>query len=126
MAHFIIDLPEDIQCKVHYGRVFKKYFNLNPFKKSGPKEEPKIGYLIELNSATIKNKKYMLYKSKDGNWSKDPDGKIGIDEKILLDIKEAIIINSCHGDPLFLGVDPPRLRAIIVRARMMDKNTKGY
>jgi hypothetical protein len=33
---------------------------------------------------------YRLFKSKNGDWSKDPDGKAALDEDILILIKNAI------------------------------------
>jgi hypothetical protein len=33
----------------------------------------------------------MLYKSNKGKWSTDPEGNMNVEEKILIDIREAII-----------------------------------
>ncbi|HTS42882.1 MAG TPA: hypothetical protein VMH01_00695 [Puia sp.] len=90
MAHFTIDLPNNVKGQVNYGLVFKKHFNLNFFKKR-TKEEPMTGYIIRLSQEPDANKKYILYKSKKGKWSTDPAGSMNIEEKILIDIREAII-----------------------------------
>jgi len=37
-----------------------------------------------------------------------------------------INVDSCHVDPPFLGVDPPRLWGNICKSYMMVKNTTGY
>ena len=90
MAHFTIDLPNNVKGQVNFGLVFKKSMNLNFFKKR-TKEEPKTGYIIRLSPEPDANKKYMLYKSNKGKWSTDPEGNMNVEEKILIDIREAII-----------------------------------
>lgn len=91
MAHFTINLPDNTMGEVNYGRVFKNSL-FNPFRIKKSKEEPKTGYIVRLTPKIEGQEKYMLYKSKEGKWSKDPEGNISVgDETILKDIKEAII-----------------------------------
>jgi len=86
MGRFTIDLPENKKGDVRWGTVSKMQFSL--FRKS--KSESRKGYLITVSDSNSKTV-YHLYQSKNGEWSKDPEGKMGLDDNIPLLIKDAII-----------------------------------
>ncbi len=86
MGLFTIDLPENKRGDVRWGAVSKMQFSLFHKSKSGSKK----GYIINIADAKSKTA-YRLYKSKNGEWSKDPEGKMGLDDNILILIRDAII-----------------------------------
>jgi len=86
MGHFTIDLPENKKGEVRWGTVSKVRFSF--FHKS--KSESKKGYIVNVSDAKGKMV-YHLFKSIHGEWSKDPDGGFGLDEDMLILIKDAII-----------------------------------
>jgi hypothetical protein len=86
MGHFTINLPGNQKGDVRSGTTTK--VSLSFFRKS--KVESRNGYLVKI--AYGKNQaEYRLFKSKNGEWSKDPDGKADLDDNILVQIKNAII-----------------------------------
>lgn len=86
MGHFTIELPENKMADVRWGKVKKMQFSF--FRKS--KSESKRAYLV--NVWADKNKtEYHLFKSPHGEWSKDPEGKIKLDDQALIIIKNAIV-----------------------------------
>lgn len=87
MGHFTINLPNNEQADVRWGNVRKLEINLNIFSKSKPKSEPKTGYKVKVEA----NVEYQLFKSTTGEWTKDADGKIALNDEPLLSIKKAII-----------------------------------
>jgi len=86
MGQFTIDLPESKKGDVRWGTVSKMQLSL--FHKS--KSESKKGYIITVSDSNNKTV-YHLYKSKNGEWSKDPEGEMGLDNNILILIRDAII-----------------------------------
>jgi hypothetical protein len=88
MAHFTINLPDNEKAEVYYGKVFRKHFILNPFRRNHISASPKTGYKIVLKDS---GNSYMIYRSVNDNWSSDPAGNVEIREQVLLDIKEAIL-----------------------------------
>jgi hypothetical protein len=85
MGHFTIKLPENKLGDVQYGIVRRKGISLNLFSKQKVKLEPKIGYRVIVGE---KNPEvYWLYKSKDGKWSTDVEGKKDIDSYIYMYMK---------------------------------------
>jgi hypothetical protein len=87
MGHFTINLPDNKQGDVRWGKVKKLEMNLNVFSRSKPKNEPKTGYLVKI----APNAEHRLFKSKNGEWTKDVDGKIALNDEPLISIKKAII-----------------------------------
>ena len=86
MGHFTIDLPEDKKGDVRWGKVHKMLFPF--FRKS--KSVSNKGYIVQV--ADNQNKTtFRLFKSSDGEWFKDPEGKIQLDDHTLIQIKNAII-----------------------------------
>jgi hypothetical protein len=86
MGHFTIYLPENKKGDARWGIVSKMQFSLIPKNKS----ESNKGYIVNV-SDTYGKIVYRLYKSKNGEWSKDPEGEIGLDNETLIFIKNAII-----------------------------------
>jgi hypothetical protein len=86
MGHFTIDLPENKKRDVRWGIVSNMKFSISRENKS----ESKQGYIVNV-SDTDGNIEYRLFKSKNGEWSKDPEGEIGLDNETLIFIKNAII-----------------------------------
>jgi len=86
MGHFTINLPGNQKGDVRSGTTTK--VSISFFRKS--RVESRNGYLVKI--ADEKNQaEYRLFKSKNGEWSKDPDGKADLDDDILVEIKNAII-----------------------------------
>jgi len=92
MGHFIIDLPENKKGDVRWGMVFKKQFSL--FHKN--KSDSKRGYIVQVSDSNHKME-YRLFKSQNGEWSKDPEGKMALDDNMHLLIKNAIIEKELSG-----------------------------
>lgn len=86
MGHFIIDLSENKKGDVRWGTMNKMQFSL--FRKR--KLESKRGYIVQVSDDKDKLE-YRLFKSPEGEWSKDPEGKLRIDDDVLLQVKLAII-----------------------------------
>jgi hypothetical protein len=92
MGYFTINLPNNIQGEVRWGSVSKSnnhlFTLLLPWKKFH--NERKTGYIIKLKSAFVNETEYRLFKSEEGHWSQDADGKIEVNEPIALSIRKAI------------------------------------
>jgi hypothetical protein len=86
MGHFTIDLPEKKKGNARWGIVSNIQFPLIRKKKS----ESKRGYIVNVSDTDGKIE-FHLFKSQNGEWSKDPEGKIGLDNETLIFIKNAII-----------------------------------
>ena len=87
MGHFTIDLPDNKQGDVRWGSVRKLQLNLNIFSKHKPKTEAKTGYKVRVTP----DEAFELFKSEGGEWTKDADGNIPLNDEPLLSIKRAII-----------------------------------
>jgi hypothetical protein len=86
MGHFTIDLPENKKGDARWGIVSKMQFSFIRKNKS----ESNRGYIVNVSDTDGKIV-YRLFKSKNGGWSKDPEGEIGLDNETLIFIKNAII-----------------------------------
>ena len=86
MGHFTIDLPENKKGDVRWGTMSKMQFSF--FR--GNKSESKRGYIVNVTDDKSKTE-YRLFKSRNGEWSKDPEGKIQIDDNTLILVRNAII-----------------------------------
>jgi len=92
MGHFTIFLPEEKKADVRWGMVHKMQFPL--FRKN--KSESKIGYVVHVTGEGIKTE-YRLFKSPNGEWFKDPEAKIELNDSMLISIKNAIIEKELSG-----------------------------
>ena len=54
------------------------------FPKASLKNEPKTGYLVKI----APNAEHQLFKSKNGEWTKDVDGKIALNDEPLISIRK--------------------------------------
>jgi hypothetical protein len=97
MGHFIIDLLENNRADVRFGTVYKNQFSFFRRRKISQPEYPKKGYIVRLLDSEAKIQ-YQLFKSKDGVWSKDPEGKMPLDNHTLIQIKNAIIKKESFPD----------------------------
>jgi hypothetical protein len=86
MGHFEIDLPENKKGEVQWGSLRKMQFSF--FRKH--KSELKKGYVVFVQNANTR-KEYRLFKSENGEWSIDPDGKIKLQDTVHIEIKNAIL-----------------------------------
>ncbi|HEY4936885.1 MAG TPA: hypothetical protein VII44_09910 [Puia sp.] len=92
MGHFIIDLPENKKGDVRWGMLHKMQFSF--FRKN--KSDSKIGYIVNVSDSNGKME-YRLFKSQNDEWSKDPEGKMELDDNTLTLIKNAIIQKELSG-----------------------------
>jgi hypothetical protein len=96
MGYFTINLSNNIQGEVRWGKVSnfdKQLFTLLlPWKKFH--RESKTGYIIKLKSAFVNETQYRLFRSEDGHWSQDADGKLEVNEPIALSIQRAIEVHE--------------------------------
>jgi hypothetical protein len=92
MGYFTINLPNNIQGEVRWGtvsRLDKQLFKvLLPWRKFH--RESRTGYIIKLKSAFVNETEYRLFRTEEGHWSVDPDGKLEVNEPIALSIRKAI------------------------------------
>ena len=92
MGYFTINLPNNIHGEVRWGKVSKLdkqlFTLLQPWRKF--QLETKTGYIIKLSSAFVNETEYKLFKSPEGIWSQDADGKVQLQEPIALAIRKAI------------------------------------
>ena len=92
MGYFTITLPNNIEGEVRCGKVTrldKQLFKLLlPWRKFP--SESKTGYIVKLRSAFVNETEYRLFRTQDGHWSIDADGKMLVDEPIALYIRKAI------------------------------------
>jgi hypothetical protein len=85
MGHFMIDLPKNKKGNVRWGMVNKMQFSL--FRKN--KSESKRGYIVSLSDSDSKTE-YRLFRSPNGEWFKDPEGKEELNDSNLIHIRNAI------------------------------------
>jgi hypothetical protein len=88
MGHFTIHLPDNRQGDVRWGKVRKLQFPLLGLTRK--RNEEKTGYIVTIDPAVEGKSTYKLFKTKEGQWSQDPDGNTQVEDTILLAIKEAI------------------------------------
>jgi hypothetical protein len=86
MGHFTIDLPENKKGDVRWGIVSEMKFSF--FRKNI--SESKQAYIVNV-SDTDGKLEYRLFRSKNGEWSKDPEGESQLDNETLILIKNAIV-----------------------------------
>jgi hypothetical protein len=86
MGHFTIDLPVNKKGIERWGIVSKMQFQFLRRNKS----ESKQAYIVNV-SDTDGKVVYKLFRSQTGEWSKDRDSKIALDNETLIFIKNAII-----------------------------------
>jgi hypothetical protein len=86
MGYFEIDLPENKKGEVRWGILRKRQFSF--FRKQ--KTESKKGYMAFVRDALSK-KEYRLFRSRDCEWSTDPEGKIKLEDSTEIIIKNAIL-----------------------------------
>jgi hypothetical protein len=86
MGYFEIDLPENKKGEVRWGILRK--MRLSFFRKQEP--DSKKGYIVYVTDAESK-REYRLFKSRDGEWSRDPDGKVKLEDDNEISIKNAIV-----------------------------------
>jgi hypothetical protein len=92
MGYFTINLPNNIEGEVRWGKVVKldkQLFKLLlPWKKFNL--DSKTGYIVKLKSAFVNTTEYRLFQTKEGAWSQDADGKVEVEDSIALAIRRAI------------------------------------
>jgi hypothetical protein len=104
MAHYIMDLPGNINVDVRKGKLFKKragFLNQWPWIKIS--SEVRTGYIVTVENVLHKNKtEYHLVKTKAGKWLAGEDHELSpaikirgkwhplADDLITLAIKKAI------------------------------------
>ena len=90
MGQFVINLPDNRKGDVRWGKVVKtaSLLRLLPWVKGNVEE--KTGYLIKVEPAVEQEREFRLFRTKEGNWSQDEDGKIGLAGETILAIKKAI------------------------------------
>jgi hypothetical protein len=88
MGHFTIHLPDNRQGDVRWGNVRKLQFPL--LGLTGKKKEAKTGYIVTVDPAVEGKTAYTLFKTKEGRWSQDPNGKQLVEDMMSIAIKEAI------------------------------------
>lgn len=86
MGYFEIDLPENKKGEVRWGILRKMQFSF--FRKQ--KSDSKKGYIVYVTDA-LSRREYRLFKSQDGEWSRDPDGKVKLEDATEITIKNAIV-----------------------------------
>ena len=85
MGHFTIDLPEGKKADVRFGTVFKISFSLLRRKKAASQK----GYIIQV-SGPGQTSEYRFFKTQQGDWYKDPEGEMKLDEQDVI-IQQAIV-----------------------------------
>ena len=90
MGQFTISLPDNRTGKVKWGKVVKtaSLLRLLPWIKGNVEE--KTGYLIKVEPAVEHGAEFRLFRTKEGNWSQDEDGKIALAGETIQAIKKAI------------------------------------
>jgi hypothetical protein len=88
MGHFTINLPGNRQGDVRWGKVRKLQLPFLWLTKKN--KDIKTGYLVKITPAFDSISEYKLFKSNEGKWSQDPDGRIEMADKMAIVIKEAI------------------------------------
>jgi hypothetical protein len=88
MGHFTIKLPNNRLGDVRWGKVRKVAL---PFGWLFQKDKDvKTGYIIKLSPGIVNQNEYRLFKTKDGRWFHDPDGKKPVEDEASIAIKQAI------------------------------------
>jgi hypothetical protein len=87
MGHFTILLSDNRQGDVRWGKVRKLQL---PFQWAKKNRTEKKGYLVSVDPSVDGITTYQLFKTSDGFWSLDPDGRNQVMDKTAIAIKEAI------------------------------------
>ena len=90
MGQFNIGLPQNRKGNVRWGKVIKttSLLRLLPWIKGKPEE--KTGYIIKIEPALEHKTEFRLFKTKEGNWSQDEDGRIPLEGETIQFIRKAI------------------------------------
>ena len=90
MGQFKIDLPGNRKGDVRWGRVMRttSLFRLLPWVKG--KVDTRTGYLIKVEPAVERETEYRLFRTNEGSWSQDEDGRVALEGETMLAIKKAI------------------------------------
>jgi len=88
MGHFTIKLPNNRFGDVRWGKVRKIALPFGYlFKKD---KDAKTGYIIKVSQGIGNQNEYRLFKTEDGRWFHDPDGKKPVEDEAAIAIKQAI------------------------------------
>jgi hypothetical protein len=88
MGHFTINLPDNRRGDVRWGKVRRLKLPFQwLFRKNS---DEKTGYIIKVSPAIGNQSEYRLFKTKDGKWFHDPDGRTPVEEVAAVAIKQAI------------------------------------
>ena len=88
MGHFTIKLPNNRLGDVRWGKVRKIALPFGWLLKKD--KDAKTGYIIRVSQGIGNQREYRLFKTKDGKWFHDPDGKIPVEDEAAIAIKQAI------------------------------------
>ena len=90
MGQFNINLPDNRKGNVRWGKTMKisTLFRLLPWIKGNLDE--KTGYFVNIEPSIGKDSEYRLFKTKEGSWFQDEEGKIPLEGETMLSIKKAI------------------------------------
>jgi len=99
MGQFNISLPGNRTGDVRWGNVTKKdiLLNLLPWRKMN--QEEKTGYIIKVEPAAGNKREFRLFKTKEGRWSLDADGRVKLAGETVLAIKKAIEEHESFNQP---------------------------
>lgn len=90
MGHFRISLPGNRTGEVRWGKVIKISSLVRWLPWLNGNIDKKIGYFIRVEPAVEQKTEYRLFKTKEGNWFADEDGRLPITSETMLEIKDAI------------------------------------
>ena len=88
MGHFTIKLPNNRLGDVRWGKVRKIALPFGWLLKKD--KDTKTGYIIKVSQGIGDQREYRLFKTKDGSWFHDPDGKIPVEDEASIAIMQAI------------------------------------
>lgn len=98
MGHFTINLPDNRLAEVRRGTVRKLGSPLDVLPWRKIKRVEKTGYIITIQPAIQRKNEYRLFRTKEGQWSHDADGRIQLADETTLAIKKAILeYEDLHG-----------------------------
>jgi hypothetical protein len=89
MGHFTINLPENQKGVARWGIVCKMTHPF--FRKNLPATTQ--GYIVNVSDTDGKTE-YRLFRSVNDDWSRDPEGKLALDDETLITIMHAIVENE--------------------------------
>lgn len=92
MSNFLINLPNNQLGYVMSGKIRRKFFFVNLFRRSKLTREEKKGYIVQIEDDYEGKRQYRLLRNQNGDWTTEDDGNFNVtpDSDMIVYIRKAI------------------------------------